>query len=85
MPINHAYVIYDEWREKNLSKIHKQLENNAVHSIGRYGEWKYSSMQEAVLDGKKIAEKLTVIPARHAVEMETLVPKVKQKERELKL
>lgn len=83
MPINHAYVIYDEWREKNLPKIHKELEAQSVYSIGRYGQWKYSSMQEAVLDGKKIAERLTIIPARHVTEMDVRIPKNKQKEREL--
>lgn len=64
MPISHAYVIYDEWRERNLPKIHSRLENESIYSAGRYGEWKYSSMQEAVLDGKKVAEKLVVVPAR---------------------
>lgn len=49
--LDHAYVTYDEWREKNLTKIHKQLQNMSIHSIGRFGHWKYSSMQEAVLDG----------------------------------
>jgi len=80
MPIAHAYVIYDEWREKNIGKIHQQLEDNAVHSIGRYGEWKYSSMQEAVLDGKKIAERLTVIPARHVTEKISILPTAYKKE-----
>ena len=54
--IPRAYVIYDFWREKNLPKIHAQLAADNMYSIGRYGEWKYSSMQEAVLDGKKMAE-----------------------------
>jgi len=58
IPISHAYVIYDFWREKNLPKIHHHLEAQNIHSVGRYGEWKYSSMQEAVLDGKKIAEQI---------------------------
>ena len=56
--IDHAYVFYDFWREKNLPKILARLENSNIFSIGRYGGWKYSSMQEAVLDGKKIAQEL---------------------------
>jgi len=51
----HAYVIYDEWRERNLSRLLEHLQDRSIHSIGRYGEWKYSSMQEAILDGKQIA------------------------------
>ncbi len=57
--INHAYVIFDAWRDKNLPLIQKNLEENDIYSIGRYGGWKYSSMQEGLLEGKEIAEKLT--------------------------
>ncbi|MFC1842757.1 protoporphyrinogen/coproporphyrinogen oxidase [Candidatus Dependentiae bacterium] len=56
--IPHAYVIYDFWRDKNLPHIHKILNQYNIHSVGRYGEWKYASMQEAILDGQKIANKL---------------------------
>jgi protoporphyrinogen oxidase len=59
MHISHAYVIFDFWREKNLPQLHSKLEFQSVYSIGRYGAWKYSSMQEAVLDGKTMAEKVT--------------------------
>lgn len=66
--IPHAYVIYNQWRERNLDKLLTQLKQDSIYSIGRYGQWKYSSMQEAVLDGKKIAETLTVLPAKQSVE-----------------
>lgn len=58
--IKHAYVIYDHWREKNITKLLHTLEQEHIYSIGRYGAWKYSSMQEAVLDGKQAIEKLLV-------------------------
>ncbi len=58
--IPHAYVIYNPWREKNLPAILEHLTSYNVHSIGRYGAWKYSSMQEAVLDGKAMAESLLI-------------------------
>ena len=83
MPISHAYVIYDAWRERNLPKIHARLEEQSIYSIGRYGEWKYSSMQEAVLDGKKAIERLVIVPARHANDEFTLIPKSKPKQKEL--
>jgi protoporphyrinogen oxidase len=63
MTIDRAYVIYTLWREKYLSHLLEQLNQENIYSIGRYGGWKYSSMQEAVLDGKAIAEQLTVYPA----------------------
>jgi protoporphyrinogen oxidase len=56
--IRNAYVIYDDWREKNINTLHKQLNQNNVYSIGRYGGWKYSSMQEDALDGKKTIENI---------------------------
>lgn len=64
IPIQHAYVIFDRWRDKNLEGLLTQLREHQLHSIGRYGAWKYASMQEALLDGKQIAEQLTVMPAR---------------------
>lgn len=54
----HAYVIYDQWRKQNLSGLLRRLSDAHIHSIGRFGEWKYSSMQEAVLDGRTIADTL---------------------------
>ncbi len=56
--LDHAYVIYDQWREKHLSKLLCTLEEQAIYSIGRFGAWKYSSMQEAVLEGKDVAGKI---------------------------
>lgn len=56
--IKHAYVIFDSWRDKNIDKILKRLEDMDIFSVGRYGAWKYSSMQEGVLDGKTIAESI---------------------------
>lgn len=52
----HAYVIYDAFREKNLAKILQLLREQNITSTGRFGEWKYSSMQEAVLDGQQTAQ-----------------------------
>jgi len=62
LTIHHAYVIYNFWRERHLETLLAQLTQNNIYSIGRYGAWKYSSMQEAVLDGKKNAE--TILSAQ---------------------
>lgn len=58
--LKNAYVLYTPWRKKNLSKILETLASYDIHSIGRYGAWKYSSMQEGLLDGKDIAEQLEI-------------------------
>lgn len=55
IPISHAYVIYNSWRDKYLPTLLEQLKEKAIHSVGRYGQWKYSSMQEAILDGQEVA------------------------------
>ena len=56
--LNYAYVIYDAWREQNLKSLVNALGNDGILSTGRYGGWKYSSMQEAVIDGKQACEKI---------------------------
>lgn len=73
--IDHAYVIYNFWREKHLPAVHKQLQAHDVYSVGRYGEWKYASMQESVLDGKKIADQLTILPAKRDQDAYYLQPR----------
>jgi len=57
-PIPYAYVIYDQFREKNLPSILRYLKNEKIYSIGRYGAWEYSTMEEAILQGKRIAGEL---------------------------
>jgi len=54
--IPHAYVTYDQWRENHLASLLQRLQEHDIYSVGRYGAWKYSSMQEAVLDGKTVAD-----------------------------
>jgi len=64
--LKHAYVIYNQWREKHLESLLDQLATENIHSVGRYGAWKYASMQEAVLDGKQVAEKVLDPPCSFA-------------------
>lgn len=53
-----AYVMYDDFRKKNLPSIMKFLKNNGIWSIGRYGSWKYMSMEDTMLEGRAAAEEL---------------------------
>lgn len=57
--INCSYVIYDESRKMVLKKIYQFLQSNNVFSIGRYGAWEYSNMEDAIYHGKKVAEQLS--------------------------
>ena len=56
--IPYAYVIYDRNRDRNLKIIQDYLKEKDIYSVGRYGGWKYSTMEEAILEGKGVAEKL---------------------------
>ena len=56
IPIRYAYVTYTPERGRLINEIFSFLKENKIYSIGRYGEWKYSLMEEAIMDGKKTAE-----------------------------
>lgn len=54
--IDCAYVIFDRYYQNATSKIFGYLKREKIFSIGRYGRWEYSAMQDAILDGKAAAE-----------------------------
>ena len=58
MDMPFAYVIYDKYRTDALKEIHSYLKRNNIYSIGRYGAWKYSFMEESILDAKKLTKEL---------------------------
>ena len=55
--IPNAYVIYDFNYHESRQTILSSLRELGIQSIGRYGDWNYSSMEDALLDGKRMAEK----------------------------
>jgi UDP-galactopyranose mutase len=61
LPIPYAYVIYDYDRNGALSTINNFLQKNNIFSLGRYGAWKYSFMEESILEGKKVAEQISSV------------------------
>jgi len=56
--IPYAYVVHDAVRYENLPKIMSYLKRNHIFSIGRYGSWGYLSMEDAIMQGKEVAEVL---------------------------
>ncbi len=67
IPIRCAYVLYDFARTPAVDAIFRHLPRVGVESIGRYGGWKYSFMEETILDGKRCAERLAGAPASRDV------------------
>jgi protoporphyrinogen oxidase len=56
--IRYAYVLFDRHRARVLPGILAELESRGIHSIGRYGRWEHTSMEDAIAQGKQLAEKL---------------------------
>ena len=57
--IPEAYVIYDQAYEGARALIHDWLATQDIKSTGRYGDWNYSSMEDALLNGREAAHWLT--------------------------
>ena len=55
IPIECGYVVYDRERTPAVRAIQKHLRSRGVWSIGRWGGWKYSFMEETLLDGRRCA------------------------------
>ena len=55
--IEYAYPIYDNNYHKSRGKILKFLAENNIISCGRYGSWRYMSMEDVILDGKDVARR----------------------------
>lgn len=53
-----AYVHINSKTDKEVKEYFKDLENKNVYSIGRYGGWTYCSMEDCMLEAKKLVEKL---------------------------
>jgi protoporphyrinogen oxidase len=50
-----AYVFHDQYRADNLDAILQSLKIMGIFSVGRYGAWEYSAMQDAVQWGLEAA------------------------------
>jgi protoporphyrinogen oxidase len=57
--IKHAYVIYDLFRYQHLNSIIQFLRSKHIYPIGRYGLWEYATMEEAILQGRDVAQELS--------------------------
>ncbi len=65
--IDPAYVIFDRHRRECVPALLSLLRDRKVHSIGRFGAWEYSSMEDALMAGQGAARvlkaSLTHVPA----------------------
>ncbi len=54
--ISPAYCIYDFSRTRNVTAIRSFLRKEGIYSVGRYGAWEYSAMEDALEWGRSTAE-----------------------------
>ena len=55
----YGYVIFDEHRNQGVAELMSFFEQHAIHSIGRFGAWTYNAMEDALLDGRDTAQRIT--------------------------
>ncbi len=53
-----AYVFHDMYRAKHLDPILESLREKNIQSVGRYGAWEYSAMQDAIEWGLSAAREV---------------------------
>ena len=56
--LHYAYVYFDHHRAKAVPAILAELERRGIYSVGRYGRWEHTSMEDAIGQGKQVAERL---------------------------
>lgn len=56
--IKYGYPIYDQNYQQARGGILKYLRQNNILPCGRYGSWRYMSMEDVILEGKIITDKL---------------------------
>jgi protoporphyrinogen oxidase len=53
-----AYVVFDHQRREAVALLRRHLRRHEVVLAGRWAEWKYSAMEDAILDGMRAARQL---------------------------
>lgn len=56
--LHYAYVYFDRHRARAIPAILSELERRGIYSIGRYGRWEHTSMEDAIGQGKQLADRL---------------------------
>jgi protoporphyrinogen oxidase len=54
-----AYVLFDEHYEVSRRTILEWLDSVGIVSVGRYGRWQYNAMEDALLEGREAAERVS--------------------------
>jgi UDP-galactopyranose mutase len=61
-----AYVIYDHAHRAVVDRIHAWLESEGITPIGRFGEWEYFNMDQAIESGRRAVATLPAMGSGHS-------------------
>jgi protoporphyrinogen oxidase len=53
-----AYVLFDKEYRKSVDLIRSYARERGIITIGRYGSWEYSGMEDAILQGRSAAKEI---------------------------
>lgn len=53
-----AYVHINKESESDKIRVKNELQKHNIFSIGRYGDWKYCSIEDNIIEAKELANKL---------------------------
>jgi protoporphyrinogen oxidase len=53
--VEHAYPVHDLGRQAAVQRLQQFLNSKGVWSIGRFGSWRYSSIDDAIVQGLETA------------------------------
>ena len=56
----YAYVLFDRYRGHVVKEMLAELERRGISSVGRYGLWEHTSMEDAIAQGQQIAARLRI-------------------------
>ena len=56
--LHYAYVLFDRHRGRAVTELLAELERRGISSIGRYGLWEHTSMEDAIAQGQQVAARL---------------------------
>jgi protoporphyrinogen oxidase len=54
----YAYVLFDRRRGRAVKELLVELERRGISSVGRYGLWEHTSMEDAMAQGQQVAARL---------------------------
>ena len=54
----YAYVLFDRHRGRAVKELLVELERRGISSVGRYGLWEHTSMEDAIAQGQQVAARL---------------------------